>query len=84
MNPIYAHLTYFMKIHFNIMLSSMRRSSSSLFPSDFSIKTLYAFQFSSWHTTCPTREYDIIVLVFLLLEEMDESFDVLQTLFTWW
>jgi len=56
MNPDHTFPPYFPKIHSNITLLSMPRSSECLFPSGFPTKTLYAFLISPMpHPNHPQR-----------------------------
>jgi hypothetical protein len=65
MNPVYTLPSYFLEIHFNIMLPFMPRSSYwSLFFSGFPTKLLHETIFSSMHATHPAH---LILLDFAIL-----------------
>ena len=53
-NPVHA-TSHFLKIHFNIILSSKLGLSSCFFPSSFPTKTLYAHFLSPVCSTCSTH-----------------------------
>ena len=54
-NTVHVLLSYFCKIHFSIILSSMSRLSSILFPLGIPTKILYEFHFSPLSSTCPSH-----------------------------
>jgi hypothetical protein len=54
MHPVQTIPLYFPKIHSNIILPSMPRSSEWFFPSGLLIKILYAFVIFPMCGTCPT------------------------------
>jgi hypothetical protein len=41
--PLHAHMTYFLNIHFSIVVPSTRKSPTLVFPSSFATKILQAF-----------------------------------------
>ena len=54
-DPVHAHTSHCLKIHLNIILSSMPGSSKWFFPSGFHTKTLQTPLLSPICATCPTH-----------------------------
>jgi hypothetical protein len=54
-NPVHTTSFYHSEIHFNVIHAPMPILHSSLFPSGFPAKSLYAFLLYSIHATCPAH-----------------------------
>jgi hypothetical protein len=52
MNPFHTLTPYFSKIQFNVVLLSMPRSPSGLFPSGFQTEIVYVFEIAPMHAAC--------------------------------
>jgi len=70
MSTVHNFPPYSPKIHSNIILPSMPRSLSGLFPSGFLTKILYAFLISPMHMTCSTHLILLDLITLMIFGEM--------------
>jgi len=68
-NPVHSLQSYFLIIHFNIIL----QFASGVFPSAFPTKTLYAFLFSLVRATYPTHFMILDLITHITFNEQYKS-----------
>jgi len=69
---------YLSKIHFNIILPSMPRSSEWFFTPDFSTVVFYVFLISPMHTTCPVNLIFLDLVTLIISSFKSTSYEVLH------
>jgi hypothetical protein len=71
MNLVHTVLSYFPKIHSNIIFYLCPGLSSGLFPSGFPTRILYAFLIYSMHATCPAQLIHLDLITLIILDKVN-------------